>query len=121
LALGAAFHSTVTANFRQKIRNHRDAPMEEIQTLFDEELTMAIAEAELRDDEDVTELAAIGEAMLAVYMTEAHRASSQRPLRWKSAAKLPVSRSAVCPMSQVGSSTAKTQPGVPMGYPSSML
>ena len=71
LALGTAFHATVAANFRQKTSTHRDAPMDEMRARFDEEFVLAMADAELRDDEDAAELADMGNAMLAVYMTEA--------------------------------------------------
>ena len=70
-ALGTAFHATVAANFRQKISTHRDAPMDEMRARFYEEFALALSEAELRDDEAAAELADMGNAMLAVYMTEA--------------------------------------------------
>lgn len=71
LALGTAFHATVAANFRQKVSTHRDTPIDELRVLLGDEVVMAIADAELREDEDASELAAIGDAMLAVYMKEA--------------------------------------------------
>jgi hypothetical protein len=71
MSLGTAFHATVAVNFRQKISTHRDLAMEEIRPRFDEEFAMAIADAELRDDEDAADLAAMGDAMLSVYLPEA--------------------------------------------------
>lgn len=77
LAIGTAFHAAVAANFRQKISTSCDMPFDELRVLLGNQFTMAVAIAELRDDEDAAELAAVGEAMLSVYMKEA--APSIRP------------------------------------------
>jgi hypothetical protein len=50
---------------------HNEAPIDEMRVIFDEEFVIAIADAELRDDEDSAEFASLGAGMLSVYMTEA--------------------------------------------------
>ena len=70
LALGTAFHAAVAANFRQKITTHRDSPLDEMRVLFGEAFAQATKDAALREDEDVEELARLGDALLSVYMAE---------------------------------------------------
>jgi len=71
LALGKAFHGTLARNFRQKLNTRRDMEAEELREVFAEEWSAALAEATLRDDEDVDELAATGQILAATYVTEA--------------------------------------------------
>src|SRR5271165_5160132 len=71
LALGNAFHGTLARNFRQKISTGRDMESQELGEAFADEWSSAIADAALRDDEDVDELAATGQILVAAYLTEA--------------------------------------------------
>ena len=71
LALGKAFHGTLARNFRQKASTNRDMETKDLREVFDEEWSVALAEATLRDDEDVDELAATGQILVAAYLTEA--------------------------------------------------
>src|SRR5208337_2755256 len=71
LALGKACHETLARNFRQKLGTGRDMEAKELREVFDEEWSVAIANAELRDDEDADKLAATGQILVAAYLTEA--------------------------------------------------
>jgi len=71
LALGKAFHGTLARNFRQKLSTGRDMEAEELREVLVEEWSTAIADADLRDDEDADKLAATGQVLVAAYMTEA--------------------------------------------------
>jgi hypothetical protein len=57
LAVGKAFHGTLACNFRQKMSTGRDMRPGELAEAFDAEWSLALSEAELRDDEDTAELA----------------------------------------------------------------
>ena len=71
LALGKAFHVTLARNFRQNLSTGRDMGTEEPREVFDEEWSLAIFDAALREDEDVDELAATAQILVAAYVTEA--------------------------------------------------
>jgi len=71
LALGKAFHGTLARNFRQKLSTGRDMEAAELRGVFGEEWSLATADAALRDDEDVDEVAATGQILVAAYVTEA--------------------------------------------------
>lgn len=73
LALGKAFHQTLAANFRQKMSSRRDLAVAEVREVFAEAWASNSAEAELREDEDPSELAATGEALVTTYITNAAR------------------------------------------------
>ena len=71
LALGKAFHAALATNFRRKLTSRRDMEPADIRQVFDEEWILASEGAELREDEDATELAALGEALVSAYVSEA--------------------------------------------------
>jgi RecB family exonuclease len=71
LALGKAFHGTLAQNFRQKLSTGRDMEATEQREVFAEEWALAIADAAVREYEDVDELAATGQILAATYVTEA--------------------------------------------------
>ena len=73
LALGRAFHQTLATNFRQKMSSRRDLAVAEIREVFAEAWASNCADAEFRDDEDPSELAATGEVPVIAYMTNAAR------------------------------------------------
>jgi len=85
LALGKAFHATLATNFRRKLTGGRDMEPAEVQEVFEQEWVLASDHAELRDDEDATELATTGEALVNTYIRQA--AASVQP----SAVEEPVS------------------------------
>ena len=78
LALGKAFHATLAANFRQKMVLGCDMQPAEARDVFAEEWTLASADMELRQHEDVSELAATGEALATTYISEAARSVQPR-------------------------------------------
>ena len=78
LALGKAFHATLAANFRQKMVSGCDMQPAEARDVFAEEWKLASVDAELREDEDTSELVATGEALATAYISEAAR--SVQPL-----------------------------------------
>lgn len=63
LALGKAFHHALARNFRQKMSTGCDMDAGELSAAFMEEWSLAIAEAELPDNEDATELAFTGQML----------------------------------------------------------
>jgi RecB family exonuclease len=71
LALGKAFHATLATNFRRKLTGGHDLEPAEVHEVFEQEWTLASDDAELRDDEDATELATTGEALVNTYISEA--------------------------------------------------
>jgi putative RecB family exonuclease len=71
LALGKAFHAVLATNFRRKLTIGRDMEPAEVHEVFEQEWVLASDEAELRDDEDATELATTGEALVYTYLSEA--------------------------------------------------
>jgi hypothetical protein len=71
LALGKAFHGTLARNFRQKMSTGRDMETGELAEALNTEWSLALSEAELRDDEDAAELATTAQAIVATYMAEA--------------------------------------------------
>jgi CRISPR/Cas system-associated exonuclease Cas4 (RecB family) len=73
LALGKAFHQTLASNFRQKMSSRRDMQAAEIRDVFAEAWAFNSADAEFREDEDASELAATGEALAAIYVSNAGR------------------------------------------------
>ena len=70
LALGKAFHGA-RSEFPPEGKTNRDMETKDLREVFDEEWSVALAEATLRDDEDVDELAATGQILVAAYLTEA--------------------------------------------------
>ena len=56
LALGKAFHAALATNFRRKLTTGRDMEPAEVQEVFEQEWVLSSDEAELRDDEDASEL-----------------------------------------------------------------
>jgi putative RecB family exonuclease len=77
LALGKAFHAALATNFRRKLTTGRDMEPAEVQEVFEQEWVLSSDEAELREDEDASELATTGEALVNAYIREA--ASSVQP------------------------------------------
>ncbi len=77
LALGKAFHRALARNFRQKMTTGCDMDAGELSATFVEEWSLALAEAELADNEDATELALTGQMLVLAYLAEA--APSVRP------------------------------------------
>ena len=70
LALGRAFHACLTHNFNQKIETREDLPITGVLALFREAWALELELTEFRDDEDPSELAACGVALVAKYMAE---------------------------------------------------
>ena len=71
LALGAAFHSVLAANFRQKIETKQDLPAQGLEESFGEAFAMAAEDAEFRDDEEPATLIETGRALVRRYMADA--------------------------------------------------
>ena len=78
LALGKAFHQTLAANFRQKISSGHDMDAAGVRDEFRQAWASNSAEAELREDEDASDLAVTGEALLTTYIGEAARSIEPR-------------------------------------------
>lgn len=70
LALGRAVHAALGHNFAQKVESYEDLPTTGVLALFREAWVMECEQVEFRDDEDPSELAAIGEGLIAKYMYE---------------------------------------------------
>ncbi len=68
LVLGKAFHETLAGNFRRKMSSKRDMDVAEVRHVFAQAWASASADAELREDEDASELAATGEALVTTYI-----------------------------------------------------
>lgn len=73
LALGKAFHETLARNFRQKMESKCDMDAAQARDVFRQAWASNSTEAELREDEDASELAATGEALVTAYIGEAAR------------------------------------------------
>jgi len=71
LALGKAFHAVLATNFRRKLACGRDMELAEAREVFEREWIVASHDAQLRDDEDTTELTATGEALVDAYISDA--------------------------------------------------
>jgi putative RecB family exonuclease len=70
MALGKAVHSAVAENFAQKLETREDLPTTGVRALFRQSWATECAQTEFRDDENPSELAACGEALVAKYMDE---------------------------------------------------
>jgi len=68
--LGRAVHSTLGANFAQKLETREDLPVTGIRALFREAWDAEREQTEFRDVESPSELAACGEALVVKYMDE---------------------------------------------------
>src|SRR5271170_3075007 len=69
-ALGKAVHSALAQNFEQKIESYADLAISGVVALFRQAWAIEREQTEFRDDEDLTELAACGEKLLAKYLDE---------------------------------------------------
>jgi hypothetical protein len=70
MILGKAVHAALTQNFAQKLDTHEDLPTLGVRALFRESWAIEREDTEFRDDEDPSELAACGEALVIKYMDE---------------------------------------------------
>lgn len=70
MALGKAVHSAITANFAEKVDTREDLPVAGVLALYREAWALEREKTEFRDDEDPSELAACGEALVAKYLDE---------------------------------------------------
>ncbi len=70
LALGRAVHWALTQNFVQKVETYEDLPVTGVLALFREAWALASDQAEFRDDEDPSELARTGAALVSKYLDE---------------------------------------------------
>jgi len=70
LVLGRAVHWALTQNFAQKIETYEDLPLLGVVALFREAWALEFDQAEFRDDEEPSELAWAGEALVAKYLDE---------------------------------------------------
>ena len=70
LALGRAVHSALTQNSVQKMETYEDLPVTGVLALFREAWALEGDQAEFRDDEDPSELARTGAALVAKYLDE---------------------------------------------------
>ena len=61
-------HAALTQNFAQKLDSSEDLPVPGVRALFRESWATERDKTEFRDDEDPSELAACGEALVAKYM-----------------------------------------------------
>ncbi len=68
MVLGKAVHAALTQNFAQKLDSYEDLPVPGVRALFRESWALEQAQTEFRDDEDPSELAACGEALVSKYM-----------------------------------------------------
>ena len=70
MALGKAVHAALLQNFAQKIETREDLPVAGVLALFREAWADECRRTEFRDDEDPSELAACGGALVVKYMDE---------------------------------------------------
>ncbi len=70
LALGRAVHWALTQNFAQKVETCEDLPLSGVLALFREAWAIERDQAEFRDDEDPSQLAFAGEALVEKYLDE---------------------------------------------------
>jgi hypothetical protein len=70
LALGRAVHWALTQNFAQKAETYEDLPLFGVLALFREAWALERDQAEFRDDEDPSQLAFAGEALVAKYLDD---------------------------------------------------
>jgi hypothetical protein len=70
LALGRAVHAALADNFGQKVETYEDLPLAGVLALFREAWANERDQIEFRDDEDPSQLAAAGEALVSKYMDE---------------------------------------------------
>jgi hypothetical protein len=66
--IGKAIHSTMRANFAQKIETHRDLPVTAIQAIFDEHWTEEAEQTEFQAGENSEALATMGRACVTKYI-----------------------------------------------------
>ncbi len=70
LALGRAVHWALGQNFLQKIETYEDLPLLGALALFREAWALECAQAEFRDDDEPSQLAFAGEALVGKYLDE---------------------------------------------------
>ncbi len=70
LILGRAVHAALTQNFAQKVETYEDLPLSGVLALFREAWAIERDQAEFRDDEEPSELAHAGEALVMKYLDE---------------------------------------------------
>lgn len=70
LALGRAVHWALTQNFAQKAETYEDLPYSGVAALFRQAWALERDQAEFRDDEDPSQLAHLGEALVMKYLDE---------------------------------------------------
>jgi len=70
LVLGRAVHSALTQNFVQKMETYEDLPLTGVLALFREAWAKERDEVEFRDDEEPSQLASTGAALVMKYLDE---------------------------------------------------
>jgi RecB family exonuclease len=70
MALGKAVHSAIAENFAQKLETRGDLPIAGILALYREAWAADRERTDFRDDENPSELAACGEALVSKYIDE---------------------------------------------------
>ena len=68
MVLGRAVHAALTQNFAQKLDTYEDLPVPGVLAIFRDSWATEREQTEFRDDEDPSELAACGEALVSKYM-----------------------------------------------------
>jgi hypothetical protein len=70
MALGRAVHGALAQNFAQKLDTYEDLPVPGVRAIFRDSWATEREQTEFRDDEDPSELAACGEALVSKYMEQ---------------------------------------------------
>jgi hypothetical protein len=70
MVLGRAVHAALTQNFAEKLETYEDLPTLGVRALFRDSWATERENTKFRDDEDPSELAACGEALVMKYMNE---------------------------------------------------
>src|SRR5258706_5057499 len=70
MVLGKAVHAALTQNFAQKLDTYEDLSVPGVVAIFRDSWATEREQTEFRDDEDPSELAACGEALVSKYMEQ---------------------------------------------------
>jgi PD-(D/E)XK nuclease superfamily len=70
MVLGRAVHAALAQNFAQKLDSFEDLPIPGVRAIFRESWDIERERTEFRDDEDPSELATCGEALVVKYMDQ---------------------------------------------------
>jgi len=70
MVLGRAVHAALAQNFAQKLDTYEDLPVPGVRAIFRDSWATEREQTEFRDDEDPSELALCGEALVSKYMEQ---------------------------------------------------